>query len=223
MSTCTQYIQCTEIQNSTYCTLSKRPSLFAVRTENRSSVFWTKTQILCHSIPQKTSIADFPLIKVIFKHPCTKFLFGLYIEGQKMFERIIFCQNLFWHSSQQSPRHIANCWQRAGEKLELLRKNLWSIANDCSDSISLFGYQQTIWEIWSVKFYSFLRNRRNWTELLIKIIFFAGTYLLPRRGWNGNCIDCTSKSPSPNIELASIKRCEIVPSGSENYGEPRAG
>ena len=194
-----------------------------VRTENQLFAFLMKTTNGCHNKTSKMSIASFPLKWLTIHQPSTIMLFNLYIEGQKMFERIIICQNLFWHSSQQSPRHIANCWQRAGEKLELLRKNLWSIANDCFDSTSLFGYQQTIWEIWSVKFYSFLRNRRNWTELLIKIIFFAGTYLMPRHGRNGICIDCISKPPSPNNELASIKRCEIVPSGSENYGEPRAG
>jgi hypothetical protein len=210
-------------KNSTYYFPPKYSISFVVRTKILLFVFMMKTTNGCHGKTSKMNIAPFPLKWLTINQPNTIILFNLYIEGQKMFERIIFSQNLFWHSSQQSPRHIANCWQRAGEKLELLRKNLWSIANDCFDSTSLFGYQQTIWEIWSVKFYSFLRNRRNWTELLIKIIFFAGTYLMPRHGWNGNCIDCTSKPPRPNNELASIKRCEIVPSGSENYGEPRAG
>ncbi len=60
-------------------------------------------------------------------------------------------------------------------------------------------------------------------ELLIKIVFFAGTYSMQRLLDAETAFYAFLKSISPSNELASIKRCELVPSGFEDYGEPRAG
>ena len=72
----------------------------------------------------KTTLTRWGLIWPIYR--------GLEIE----FEKNFISKNLKWHSSQQSPRHIANCWQRAGDNQGLLRITLGSLANDCFDSTS---------------------------------------------------------------------------------------
>lgn len=64
----------------------------------RTIVCSLKTQILCHMIVFSQPIAKLPLKNEVAKQAAGMDLFGLYIEGQKMFEMKIFevmiCRNL---------------------------------------------------------------------------------------------------------------------------------
>ena len=76
---------------------------------------WSKTTILCH-IGVCNCISGIPPCKSVQQILCRKSLIWPIYRGLEISSKTTFFKNLIRHSSQQSPRHIANCWQRAGEK-----------------------------------------------------------------------------------------------------------
>ena len=55
--------------------------------------------------------------------------------------------------------------------------NLWSTENDCIHSTRhTWALEDIIEKLDQWRFSQILRHRRNWLGLLIKIVFFAGTY-----------------------------------------------
>lgn len=57
---------------------------------------------------------------------------------------------------------------------------MWSIANDCFDSTSNWVLAYILRNLDQWRFIQDLRQRRFWLGLLIKIVFFAGTYSTQR-------------------------------------------
>ena len=83
--------------------------------QNRVCQKWSKTTILCH-IGACNCISGIPPCKTVQQILCRKSLIWPIYRGLEISSKKTFFKNLIRHSSQQSPRHIANCWQRAGEK-----------------------------------------------------------------------------------------------------------
>ena len=83
--------------------------------QNRVCQKWSKTTILCH-IGVCKCISGIPPCKSVQQILCRKSLIWPIYRGLEISSKKTFFKNLIRHSSQQSPRHIANCWQRAGEK-----------------------------------------------------------------------------------------------------------